>query len=267
MGCTMAFLLEYGRIVYDFIMALIQLNGIISNIKGSVGGVTFSGVRNGIALKRRLPGKRNVTTKQLVALNLSKKANRQWNGLTFGQKNAWNDFASVNTFTNRYGVTATLTGFNWFSTINHNRVTLSQPVVLAPPTYEVPAALPPFFVTMSSSTIVIEWSEVIDTVTTDVFVFASVPGKAQAQFNRGAYKLLNLFGVDVSSSFDITAAWEAATGLSYSAVAVSASFTINVLIVPVSKNSYISGVGQTASSQIPYDGVGFWAIGSTFEIS
>lgn len=247
-------------------MAIIQLNGIISNIKGSIGGVTFSNVRNGIALKRKLSGKKNLSSKQLIALNKNKRANHQWTSLTFGQKNTWNDFASVYTFTNRFGQEVALTGFNWYSGINFNRIHLNQAVITVPPTYEIPAALPEFYVTMSTTSMVVQWSTDIDTATTNILLYASIPGRSQAQYNRGAYRLLDLTGIDVESSFDITAAWEAATGLTYTDISSGGVFTINVMIVPVSTSSYITGLGQTASSQIPFDGVGFWGIETDFEV-
>lgn len=248
-------------------MALIQTSAIISSIKGSIGGVTFSNVRGGIAAKKRLIGKKSINSKQLTALNTSKISNGTWKSMGFGIKEQWNDFASAYTFTDRFGVTKELTGFNWFKTINTTRVFFNQSVISIPPTYEVADAIPVFYVSMSSTSIVIDWSTPINDTLIDIMVYASAPSRSQAQYNRGKYSLLTLGSIDYSNSFDITAAWELATGLVYADIAATGLFNINVLIVPVSKLSYITGVAQSSTSQVPRSGIGWMQVGSTFIVS
>lgn len=245
-------------------MALIQTSAIISNIKGSIGGVTFSNTRGGTVAKRRLSGKKSINSKQLTALNTNKVPVNTWNSLGFGVKEQWNDFASAYDFTDRYGTTKTLTGFNWFMQVNITRLFFSQGVLTIPPTYDIPDALPSYFVVMDSSSITVQWSLPIDDTTTEIMVYASVPSRSQAQYNRGKYKLLNIGAVDYTTSFDITTAWETATGLSYISTAGVGSCNINTLIVPVSKSSYISGLAQSATSAVPRSGIGWMKIGSTF---
>lgn len=248
-------------------MAIIQLNGIISNIKGSIGGVTFSNVRAGIALKKRSVGKKSVNSKQLTALNTNKSSASTWRAMSYGDRENWNLFASVYSHVNRYGQTITLTGFNWFTLINTNRVLLGQPVSSVVPSYVVPDAIPSVFVTMSATSVVVTWSTPIDSSTTNILVFASVPSRSQALYNRGGYKLLNIGAISYDVSFDITTAWEYATGLVYADVVSPGGFNINVLIVPVSKISYITGVGQSSTSQLPAFGIGFMEIGTTFIVT
>lgn len=248
-------------------MALVNFSALVTSVKGSVGGITFSSTRSGTAVKSRVTGRKSVTSKQLIALNKNKASIVDWSNLGYGPRQAWNDFASVYTFTDRFGVTKALTGLNWFVLVNYNRAFFGLSAVTVPPTYELPPALPAFYLTMNATSIVVYWSTIIDTATTDIMVFASGPTKSQAQYNRGKYLLLARFTGGYASYFDITSYWESATGLNYASVMASGLININVLIVPVSKTSYISGLGQTATSQVPRSGVGFMAIGSTFIVS
>jgi len=248
-------------------MALIQTSSLISSIKGSVGGVTYSSNKSGLVVKKRLTGKKSVNSKQLSALNLSKGVIATWSSLSYGVKTDWSDFSSLYTFTDKFGVTKTLTGMNWFMSVNMNRTLLGVAIVTIPPTYEVPSALPPFYINMSDTTIEIVWADVVDDSMVDILVFASAPSRGQARFERGAYRLLDITGIDYTSSFDITDAWEIATGLVYAASVGNGNANVNILIVPVSKSSYISGLAQSSTSQVPRVGIGFMAIGTTFIVS
>lgn len=248
-------------------MALVQLSSIVTAIKGSVGGTTYSNTRSGTAVKARLTGRKSINSKQLAALNSNKAPLVAWSELSFGPKQNWNDFASVYTFTDRFGVTKVLTGLNWFVMINYNRVFFGLANDTTPPAYVVPDALPLFYVTMTATTITVEWATPIDDTTTEIMVFASAPSRSQAQYNRGKYLQLAAIQEDYTSSFDITSYWEAATGLPYAQTAGSGFVNVNVMIVPVSKSSYISGLGQTSTSQVPRGGVGFMAIGTTFIVA
>jgi hypothetical protein len=248
-------------------MALVQLSSIVTSIKGSVGGSTYSSTRSGTAVKARLTGRKSVSSKQLAALNTNKASLPTWANMGYGPRQNWNDYGSIYTFTDRFGRTKSMTGLNWFVMINYNRLFLGQTVTTSPPTYEVPSSLPVFYVVMSTTTMYVQWSTLVDDTTTDIMVFASPPSRSQAQYNRGKYLLLGRITADYTDNFDITALWETATGLSYSAVVGAGFCNINVLIVPVSKTSYISGLGQTATSQVPRSGIGWMAIGSTFIVT
>ena len=248
-------------------MALVNFSALVTSVKGSVGGITFSSTRSGTAVKRRLTGRKSVSSKQLRALSLNKQSLTDWSILGFGPRQSWSDYASVYTFTDRFGVTKALTGLNWFVLVNYNRVFFGLSVVTVPPTHVLPDSLPSFFLTMDATSMVVEWSTTVDDSTTAIMVFASGPTKSQAQYNRGKYLLLGLITSDYSNSFAITSLWEDVTGLNYASTMAAGLLNVNVMIVPISKMSYISGLGQTATSQVPRSGVGYMAIGSTFVVS
>lgn len=247
-------------------MALVQLGPIISSLKGSIGGTTFSAVRNGTVAKNRVTGKRINTQKQLGALSVSKSVAYLWSSLTPIQKDLWNDYALANTFTDRYGVTSSLTGYNWCRALNQNSLLKDSLLIDEPPVYASSPALPSIGVTAYPSDLLFQFSTPINPLTTFVVVFVTPPTRRRAKYNRGAMLLLDLSGVDTTESFSIKEAWELATGLDYSTIYDETSFLINVLAYPFNTISYVPGIGQTCNSVVnPIDpvGIGTMIIGST----
>src|SRR5271156_6509103 len=101
-------------------MALIQLSGIVSNIKGSIGGTTFSSIRAGTIAKKRIVGKRLLNTSQAIAINNSLLSTFAWNNLSNANKVLFNNYALANASTDRYGITKQLTGYQWYKLLNQN---------------------------------------------------------------------------------------------------------------------------------------------------
>lgn len=86
----------------------------VAEIRGSVGGTTFSQNRFGAYMRRR-----SVPTKSFTAEATTAKANlaaasAAWRDLTSGQREAWRTFANEHTFTNTLGISNSLSGHQWF---------------------------------------------------------------------------------------------------------------------------------------------------------
>lgn len=249
-------------------MAIVQLGVIITNIKGSIGGTTFSNNRAGTTAKQRLVGKRLPNQRQASALNSSVATTVAWNALTSSQQNVFNAYALANSFTSRYGVTKLLTGFQWFKQLSQTSFYFTGSQLTVPPSYSVPGAIPTFTVSLSGSQIIVTWSTPVDVSTLYIYVYATPPLRGNARLQRGSYKLLDTRLIDLSSTFDITAAWEAATGLNYASVAPNAKFNLNVLMFAIDKTSFNSGIAQSGVGAIDTAGLGIGSmvVGSTFVV-
>lgn len=247
-------------------MALIQVGELFSSIKGSVGGTTFSTNRAGITAKKRLVGKRLPNTKQAGALNQSVATTVAWNQLTSLQKSDFNDYALANTYTSRYGTIKPLTGFQWYKQLSQASFYFTGSQLTVPPAYSIPSALPTFTVTLSSTTIIVTWSTPVDPDDVFIYVYGSSPIRGNARFQRGLYKLLDTRSLDYSLEFDITEAWNQATGLNYASLTTNSKFNLNILIYAIGSTSFNSGIAQstTGSYVAITSGIGAMSIGSTF---
>ena len=248
-------------------MARVTLGTIVTNLKGSIAGTTFSNNKSGLTAKSRLVGRRNQSTKALNALQNTKLSTVAWNQLSPGNKAEWNQYADTYTLIDRYGVTKTLTGYNWYIAINGLYYYYNGSSLLVPVGYQTPDALPVFYLDLTSTDMVVTWSTPIDTGTTEILLYATAPSRKRGVYNKSQYVQLDVRGVDVSSSFSILNEWEQATGLDYSLVQSGGTFNVNVLIVAVNSTTYNTGIGVTATGSRVQVGIGFMLIGSTFIVT
>lgn len=233
-------------------MALVQLGTIITNIKGSIGGTTFSNGRAGTIAKKRVTGKRQVSQASLNALSTSKLLTTVWNQLSAPLQAEFNAYALANAFTDRYGVTKQLTGFQWYKQLANANYYWNGTALSEPPAYATPDALPSASVFVESDGLRFGWSTPIDPDALQLFMFTTPPIKLQAALPRGAYRLTDVRSLDYSSFFEFTEVWEQAHGLNYTEIAAAAKFNINVLMVPINKNSLVSGLGVSALGSLVY---------------
>lgn len=231
-------------------MARIQLSELISDISGSVGGTTFSRNNAGLVAKSRIVGKRIRTSKQQIALQNSTRITDAWKALSLYDKFNWNAFAAIHTKTNRYGQVKILSGFTWFKSINQARYFVNGTLTTSPPVYDYPSFLPTFDLTLSTSDIIIDWSEVINPAEVALYIYSTPPITGTARYNRGGYRLTVLKPKDYSSSFSILEEWEQAHGLVWADLAATGNFYMNVQIFAISKTTFMTGTSVTATGEL-----------------
>ncbi len=230
-------------------MALIQVGSLISNIKGSIGGVTFSNLAAGIAAKKRLSGKKSKTSKQLAALQKNVRLLKLWGLLSIDNKTLWNEYAILHPRVDRYGQTKTLTGLNWYQSINTALFYIDGSTVSVPPTYGLPDELPSFDVTFSTTDMFVNWSTPIDEDSVQLYIFSTPPVKSTSKFNRGAYRQHSITESGYSSVFSIASKWSEAHSLNWASITSNGFFNINVMIFAISKTSGITGFAVTSTNQ------------------
>lgn len=118
-------------------MARIIYGPIITDIKGSIGGMTFQ--KNGSGTIARLKPRKVMTNtqKQRDQQPRLKEVQRNWNELSLVNKVLWNDFAAINNKIGLDGQEKKLTGYQWFLSINENRLLFDDSILSVPPIYEI----------------------------------------------------------------------------------------------------------------------------------
>lgn len=231
-------------------MAIVQLGPVVTGIKGSIGGTTFSANRAGTVAKQRLTGKRKMSISQAQAISFANQITYIWNQLPLANKELFNEYAIANTFTDRYGQTKQLTGFQWYKQLCQASGYFAGLGLTEPPAYSLPAALPAITFGFNGAVMLVEWAEPIDTGELYVDLYATPPTRGAAVTQRGLFRRLDIRSLDYSESFDIQSKYVDVFGDVFGTYDPAQRFNINVFAFPVSRTSYNNGTYQAATSQL-----------------
>lgn len=240
-------------------------------IKGKVGGVTFQVNPAGNTMRATPRPRKSSSTKQSQAHQTHQRYLNQWSSLTLTQQMDWATFAATYTKIDKFGVDRTITGLNWFESVNQQLVFAGMSEINSPPTHDTPAAVPAFVIILSASAIKIGLSDTYDFGTGSLIIFASLPlfrmGNSQIRFMKRMLTATSAPG----DMIDITSEWEEATGLIWSP---NTTFPAANIRVQIQSMSNASGITTALSSRIistagisPYDADAqayFDAVGTPF---
>jgi len=96
-------------------MALVQFGAGVADIRGSMGGVTFSKNRFGNYMRNRITPVDPKSARQLFMRALTGSTASRWlNTLTQAQRDAWEVYANSIVMTNKLGAAIKITGFNHY---------------------------------------------------------------------------------------------------------------------------------------------------------
>ena len=118
-------------------MARILFGGGVAQIRGSIGGTTYSKIANGAyARNRSQPANRNTITQQGVR-NIFGSIARRWKELTSSQQASFVDLSASYPYVNSVGLSSVLTGFQLFQKVNSQLALVGSPQIsmMQPPVY------------------------------------------------------------------------------------------------------------------------------------
>jgi hypothetical protein len=99
-------------------MASIKYAGIITELKGSIGGVTFQRCGNALSVRSNPSHKKAFTIQGQSSRNLFASCVSAWRGLTLSEKAAWSAAASSYPTVDKWGNPTILNGFQIFMYVN-----------------------------------------------------------------------------------------------------------------------------------------------------
>ena len=103
-------------------MAKVKFGAVVSDTRGSIGGVTFSKARSGAVVRRsHKPTLKQTSMTQPVRSSLANLAKRWFATLTQAQRNAWIALAAANPVVDVFGNTHVLTGQQFYVRVNQLR--------------------------------------------------------------------------------------------------------------------------------------------------
>ena len=185
-------------------MALVKFGGGIVQMAGSIAGTTFARNRYGnYARARTKPVNPNTDRQQAVRASLAFLTDR-WQGVvTAGQRDAWNDYASLVVMTNRLGEDIKLSGFNHYIRSNMPRKQTGQALVdVGPVVFEIPEADPTVTIVASEGTQTFDFN-FDNTIPWAIengglqFLYQGIPQNPQRNFFAGPWRVAGVtVGVD-----------------------------------------------------------------------
>jgi len=178
-------------------MARVTYGSGITELAGSIGGVTYQKNASGNIAKLRSNPIVNPTSRQAVYQNNMAKLVAYWPTLSQANKDVWNDLAAAHLHTTPWGNEKALSGYQWFMSINlyrllGNWIPLDIPIEWV--TYNPPNA---FTLTPTADTLKIIWDPAYNP-TLHLLIYLSLPLRQSSLKLRRSLFFVILPGVMIS---------------------------------------------------------------------
>lgn len=234
-------------------MARVVYGPLVSNVKGSIGGVTFQGNPSGSIIRTRPQLSRVSTNKQTTSHGKLQYWLYQWQNITQDQRDQWNMFAQVWVKENKFGEEKTLTGWNWFFSVNWWRKAMDLSQLSSPPAHNVPPSAPSFGMELSAGDIVLRFLEAFDFTLNNVAVWSSAPTRRNTLSINQIRKLVTVIKVDPGDTLDITSTWETAVGIDWNPAALFPNANVYFCLEAINKSSGITSPMLCTKNDTPSD--------------
>jgi len=250
-------------------MARVQYGSIITDIKGSIGGITYQKNRAGNIARLRGGTFKSSTPKQTTSQSNHITILSTWQSLSLSDKDLWNAFALANTKINRFGEVKTLSGLNWFESINQTRMCFGLSFLLVPPVYSLPTGPPAYTLVVSNTLISIEFSPPFNPTDTGLKIWTTPPLSRSTNSLRSQYRLTKVTQSNPYGLIDLTADWQTTHKIPYPPSSNTYCYTIGVQVQSclLSNGICSSGVDSLGNTGLPISGIGFMVVGSTFAVA
>ncbi len=240
-------------------MARIIYGPIITDIKGSIGGVTFQKNGSG-AIARLKPRKTKANTqKQRDQQPRLKEVQSAWNTLTLVNKILWNDFAAVNNKIGLDGQEKKLTGYQWFLTINENRLLFDDSILSVPPVYEIVNPILNMYLSLVNGNLILNVNPADNSGLYNWLIYSSFVVNSASKFDFNKSRLIGSQAGSFGSGRTIaipsgSARWNNYYDSNFPPNLGKKSFYLMVYLRGVSKASGISSLAYTQIDKFVWNG-------------
>lgn len=195
-------------------MARAQYGSIITDIIGSIGGLTFQHNRSGKIIRIKPAGRKTPTFNQNARIMAFQDAVNLWATATQAQKEAWNTFADTYTFYNNWGEEKALNGYNWFLSINSYLKLCGESMRVAVGSYSSPLAIPTYTPLFKYNEISIDFGSSFSHTSHYLLIWTTSPIRNNNPNNRNYLRLTKIVSPDSDTKITFTSDWESTHELS-----------------------------------------------------
>lgn len=250
-------------------MARITYTGIVQNITGSIGGLTFQKNSSGYIVRLRPIQKKGLSENQQATINKSFNLNVEYHKLTVFNKELWNDYALLYEKTNKFGQIKKNSGFNWFVSINSIRILAGNTIAITPPAHDLAYPIPNYQVYINAGRLLIEFETLFTPNNNVLSIWLSKP--TQITSKKISSKLFNIaiFNNTDYHIIDITSFFENYFQLPNFFTEIYNIYSLTCLIHTIEKNSGLISVAKQATFKTDnaQEGISFWSINTDFRIN
>lgn len=195
-------------------MAKFIAGPVASEIRGSLGGTTFTRNRYGAIMRQRVKPTVSTTEYATTAKARMTAATQAWQGLTAAQKLAWNEWAAGNPSLGALGEQQILTGHVAYVGSYCRALTAGIPVLTAPPAAAAPAPLTSLVVSadIGAGNVELTYTPTPIGATEYLWVRACVVTSSGINYVSNLLRFIVRSGAAQASPYDIEAALAARVG-------------------------------------------------------
>lgn len=211
-------------------MARVTYGALITELAGSIGGITFQQNSSGSIARLKPSTPYNPSEIQQVQNNYLSQLNGRWPTLSAAEKLAWENFAAAHDHVNEWSETKSLNGFQWFMSVNLNRLLLGQATIAAAPAWEVVAAPPVFVLDASAIKFDVYWSGGYAPAGASICVYATPPLRQSSLNLRKSTFFMGVKTITGGTRINLLAAYQTLFNVTWATIFNSSDSTIIVRV-------------------------------------
>lgn len=231
-------------------MARVTYGPYITELAGSVGGFTFLRNASGPIVKLRSNPTVNPSPDQSVYQTNLAKLVAYWPTLSGANKDLWDAFALAHDHTTPWGETRTLSGYQWFISVNLNMLFMERSILSSPPAWVVYSPPPAFIIQVAATYIRLLWDP---EWTPDAYwtLYVSLPlRQSSLKLRHPLFALHHRTSSNPVGSQDFTYIYELLTNITWSTFYPSANCSIIARVLQISHTRGLTSAFTSAIVKI-----------------
>lgn len=223
-------------------MARVQYGSIITDMAGSIGGLTFQHNKAAKIVRQRPYTRKMPNAAQSARINAFYEVISAWRELSGAYKDDWSNAAASLTFLNRWGEEKVLNGYQMFQKLQGNRLLCGLSMYDTPPASPSSLAIPDFILDIRTTSYVIDFDGSFDHTGFYLFFFTSYLQRSPAYYDRKILRLTKVLAPGTTTDIDIFAEYQAVHNNALSALTGGAPVTSICSIMAVQSSTGWPGV-------------------------
>ncbi|MDO9579209.1 MAG: hypothetical protein Q7J06_01370 [Bacteroidales bacterium] len=226
-------------------MARVTYGALITELAGSIGGITFQRNSSGnvARLKPNMPVNPSADQasqqKHLIALVVA------WSALSDANKISWNDLAAAHDHVTPWEETKTLNGFQWFISSGLNMKAMFLAPLSTAPAWATINALPDFVLSASAISLLCTWSPPVDVTGFRVHFYATPPLRQSSLKLRKSNFVIRKINITSLTTQELITYYQSQFGVTWSVIYANANCSIIVRAKLIEESSGLAGPYST----------------------